>query len=168
MPGPKNPAAAGGDGDQFRVGHADREQVIETLKNAFVQGRLTKDELDARATRALHARTRAELDALIADVPASWPAAPVTKPAAARRRRPAPARPRRSLVRATAGASACMASAFGLILFAASYLDPHGLGNPYHPWSTLCVALAFALALAAVLIATAGAAAAVEQKDSRM
>ena len=33
----------------LRASHADREQVIETLKAAFVQGRLTKDELDTRA-----------------------------------------------------------------------------------------------------------------------
>jgi hypothetical protein len=43
--------------------------VIGTLKNAFVQGRLTKDELDAQAGRALAARTRADLATLTADIP---------------------------------------------------------------------------------------------------
>ena len=47
MTGPEDPAAAGR--GRIRAGHADREQVIEALKNAFVQGRLTRDELDARA-----------------------------------------------------------------------------------------------------------------------
>ena len=42
--GPENPAAAGL--GRLRAGH-DREQVIEMLKNAFVHGRLTRDELDA-------------------------------------------------------------------------------------------------------------------------
>jgi hypothetical protein len=78
MTGPKDQAAAGG--GQFRVGHADRERAIETLKDAFVQGRLTKDELDVRAGRAWDARTRAELDAVTAGVPVSQPAA---SPAAA-------------------------------------------------------------------------------------
>jgi hypothetical protein len=39
--------------DRLRAGHADREQVIEALKAAFVQGRLAKDELDARVGQAL-------------------------------------------------------------------------------------------------------------------
>ena len=58
MTGPEDPAAAGR--GRIRAGHADREQVIEALKNAFVQGRLTRDELDTRAGRTLAARTRAD------------------------------------------------------------------------------------------------------------
>ena len=63
-------------GDQLRVGHADREQVIETLKTAFVHGRLTKTEFDMRAGQALSAATYADLSALTAD----FPAAPVGPP----------------------------------------------------------------------------------------
>ena len=48
----------------------DRVQVIGTLKSAFVQGRLTEDEYEARAGQASAARTHAELAALIADIPA--------------------------------------------------------------------------------------------------
>jgi hypothetical protein len=59
MTGPQDPAAAGG--DRLRAGHADREQVIGTLKDAFVHGRLIRDELDARAGQALAARTYADL-----------------------------------------------------------------------------------------------------------
>jgi hypothetical protein len=55
---------------RLRASHGDREQVIGTLKAAFVQGRLTKDELDARAGQALAARTYADLAALTADLPA--------------------------------------------------------------------------------------------------
>jgi DUF1707 SHOCT-like domain len=58
MTGPQDPAAAGG--DRLRAGHADREQVIEALKDAFVHGRLTKDELDTRAGQALSTQTRAD------------------------------------------------------------------------------------------------------------
>jgi Domain of unknown function (DUF1707) len=54
----------------LRASHADREQVIDVLKAAFVQGRLTKDELDTRAGQAFVARTYADLAALTADVPA--------------------------------------------------------------------------------------------------
>lgn len=46
------------------------EQVIGTLKAAWAQGRLTEDEHDARAARASAARSRAELAALTADLPA--------------------------------------------------------------------------------------------------
>lgn len=42
---------------RLRASHADREQVIGMLKAAFVQGRLTKDELDMRVGQTLASRT---------------------------------------------------------------------------------------------------------------
>jgi hypothetical protein len=54
----------------LRASHADREQVIDTLKAAFVQGRLTKDEFDARIGQAFGSRIYVELDAITADIPA--------------------------------------------------------------------------------------------------
>jgi len=39
-PGDHSAAPAGGHG-RLRASHADREQVIEVLKDAFAQGRLT-------------------------------------------------------------------------------------------------------------------------------
>jgi hypothetical protein len=51
------------------VSGADREQVIGTLKNAFVQGVLAKDEFDQRVGQALIARTYADLAALTAGIP---------------------------------------------------------------------------------------------------
>jgi len=53
----------------------DRARVIGTLKAAFGQGRLTEDEFDARAGQASAAQTRADLAALIADIPAGSAAA---------------------------------------------------------------------------------------------
>jgi len=53
----------------MRTSRADREQVIDTLKAAYVQGRLTKDELDERLGRALVPVTHAELSALTEDLP---------------------------------------------------------------------------------------------------
>ena len=48
--------------------HADREQVIDTLKAAFVQGLLAKDEFDLRVGQTLGSRTYAELAAVTADI----------------------------------------------------------------------------------------------------
>ena len=54
---------------RLRTSHADREQAIDVLKAAFVQGRLTKDEFDLRVGRVFASRTYAELGALTADIP---------------------------------------------------------------------------------------------------
>jgi len=67
----------------LRASHADREQVIETLKAAFVQGMLVKNEFDLRVGQAFAARTDAELAALTADLPAGLPAAHPPSPAGA-------------------------------------------------------------------------------------
>jgi hypothetical protein len=44
--------------------------VIGALQAAFVQGRLAKDEFDARVGQALAVRSQAELAAITADIPA--------------------------------------------------------------------------------------------------
>jgi Domain of unknown function (DUF1707) len=61
---------AGGLG-RLRTSRADREQAIDVLKSAFVQGRLTKDEFDLRVGQVLASRTYADLGALTADIPDS-------------------------------------------------------------------------------------------------
>ena len=101
--------------------------MIETLKTAFVQGQLSRDELGVRAGQALAARTYADLAALTADIPVGAAAAAPTRP-------PAPAR-RRPLARAAAGSGDCLIIAFAAVWVGADILDPRGLGNPYHPWS---------------------------------
>jgi Domain of unknown function (DUF1707) len=68
-PGDHSAAPAGGRRG-LRASHADREQVIEVLKDAFVQGRLDHGEFGARVGQALASRTYAELAALTADIPA--------------------------------------------------------------------------------------------------
>jgi hypothetical protein len=60
-------AVAAGHG-QLRASHADREQAVDLLKDAFAQRRLTGDELDARVGQALAAKTCGELAALTADL----------------------------------------------------------------------------------------------------
>jgi len=88
--GPGDEKAAAAARGHLRASHADREQVIGTLKAAFVQGRLTKDELDVRVGQAFAARTYADLAALTADLPAGLAAArPPRQPATPPARRPA-------------------------------------------------------------------------------
>jgi hypothetical protein len=65
---------AAANGGHIRASDADREQVVEVLKDAFVRGRLTKDELSVRAGRALVSRTYAELSAITADILVTVPA----------------------------------------------------------------------------------------------
>lgn len=52
----------------IRIGHAERDQAVETLREAAADGRLTLDELDGRIEAALAARTRDDLRPLLADL----------------------------------------------------------------------------------------------------
>jgi class 3 adenylate cyclase len=52
----------------LRASDADRDAVIELLKNRTADGTLTLDELAERVDGALHARTRADLDAITRDL----------------------------------------------------------------------------------------------------
>jgi len=87
-PGDDRAAHPAGRG-RLRASHADREQAVEVLQDAFVQGRLTKDEFDSRVGHALASRTHGDLSALTADLPAGAPAPrPPRPPVPARTRRP--------------------------------------------------------------------------------
>jgi Domain of unknown function (DUF1707) len=52
--------------DPFLASDADRERVVDALKTAFVQGVLTKNELDVWTGHALRARTYGQLATLTA------------------------------------------------------------------------------------------------------
>jgi len=56
---------------RLRASDAEREQAIDALKAAFVQGLLTKDELSTPAGQALASQTNAALAVITADIPAS-------------------------------------------------------------------------------------------------
>ena len=86
-PGDRKAVGARG-GGHLRASDADREQVIDTLKDAFVQGRLTMDELGMRTGQALASRTYAELTAITADIPARPIEVPPPMPARIPARRP--------------------------------------------------------------------------------
>src|SRR5215475_2800435 len=88
---PDQGPAGGGD---LRASHADRELVIGTLKAAFVQGRLAKDEFDLRVGQALVSRTYAELSLVTADLPPGLTPLQHSQPARAPGWRPALRGPR--------------------------------------------------------------------------
>ncbi len=64
---------------QMRAADVDRDRAVGFLTTAFTEGRLTKEEYDARVDTALHARTYAELDTLVTDLPGAR-AVPVVRP----------------------------------------------------------------------------------------
>ncbi len=109
-PGDEVAAGAGARG-RLRASHADREQVIEVLKAAFVQGRLDRDEFDLRVGQALGSRTFAELAALTADLPAGQAA---FQPA--ERARPPGARPVLRPGRVIAAATVLYAGVWAVVI----------------------------------------------------
>jgi hypothetical protein len=87
---------------QMLASTADRDRAIGVLKSSFVEGRLTKDELELRVGQVLTARLFPDVMALIYDLPVGpfgrLPAHPVT-----------PAPPRISLLAVAALACAVCA-----------------------------------------------------------
>ena len=77
--GPWDPHAAAI--SRLRASDADRDRAVDALKAAYVQGLLTTDELAARTSRVLAARTYADLTAASA-VLAERPASPSAHPPA--------------------------------------------------------------------------------------
>jgi hypothetical protein len=61
----------------MRASTEDRDRAVELLTRAYTEGRLTKDEHDARVERAMTAATFAELDAVVIDLPGAGPVAPM-------------------------------------------------------------------------------------------
>ena len=81
------PEAGGGQG-RIRAADTDRDRVAGILGTAYSEGRLSRDEYDARLESALSARTYADLDHVVTDLPVAQPAVPgpsattmVTRPA---------------------------------------------------------------------------------------
>lgn len=65
---------------QQRIGDAERGRATELLREHLAQGRLDQTEFDDRMTRALTARTQAELDPLFTDLPGPRPDGSPTAP----------------------------------------------------------------------------------------
>lgn len=53
----------------LRASDADRDQTVDRLHRAATEGRIASEELEHRVNAALRARTYAELDATVADLP---------------------------------------------------------------------------------------------------
>ncbi|MGN9906158.1 DUF1707 SHOCT-like domain-containing protein [Phytohabitans sp. LJ34] len=80
--------------DRMRAADSDREAVVERLRTALNEGRLELHEFDERVVEAYRAKTYADLDRLLTDLPgvapvsrsqlapASAPAMPTPVPAA--------------------------------------------------------------------------------------
>ena len=66
--------------DTTRVGNAEREQSIALLAEHWRAGRLDPAEHERRVTKARQAVTKADLDALFADLPLAGPAPATTGP----------------------------------------------------------------------------------------
>jgi uncharacterized membrane protein len=62
------PVPGGGRG-QMRAADADRDRAVSYLATAYTEGRLAKDEYDARLETALAARTYSDLDQVVTDLP---------------------------------------------------------------------------------------------------
>lgn len=68
--------AAGMPRAQMRASTADRDRAVEVITKAYTEGRLTKDEHDARVEQAMTATTFAQLDTVVMDLPGAGPPAP--------------------------------------------------------------------------------------------
>jgi Domain of unknown function (DUF1707) len=73
-------SAGGSGGPTTRASDRERDVVVQRVQDAFAEGRLDDAEFDERTRAALTARTHADLDALLADLPAA-PSAPGPAPA---------------------------------------------------------------------------------------
>ena len=56
-------------GNNVRVGDADREAVAAQLREHYADGRLTLEELNERLDQAFAAKTRADLNTVLVDLP---------------------------------------------------------------------------------------------------
>jgi hypothetical protein len=156
-PGDHKAAAAGGRG-RLRASHADREQAIEALKDAFAQGRLTGDELDSRVGQAFVSQTYAELAALTDDLPAGPAAAPLPRqPARAHNRAPGT-----HLVR-----NAAIGSGAGLIIAGALFPGAVLLGASDHFILPLLIMAAFIVIVVVPMVMISAVAASLQQRRSR-
>jgi hypothetical protein len=59
---------------ELRVSDADRERIVDRLRVGAAEGRLDQGELEERLDRAFAARTEADLERLVADLPRPRPA----------------------------------------------------------------------------------------------
>ena len=65
---------------QMRASTVDRDRAVELITRAYTEGRMSKEEHDARVERAMTAGTFADLDAVVIDLPGGQPVPPPPPP----------------------------------------------------------------------------------------
>ena len=144
-----SPPGSPAQGSTLLAGDADRQEAVSLLQAAFVDGRLTKDDFDARVTAALTGRTYAQLAHAIRDLPGPVPGAGPGFGAA-----PALALPAPGLARTARALVLCIPAvlgAFGLIGHSASaWALHHHQSAPNAVFIAIVVSIDIAL-LASVL-----------------
>lgn len=120
----------------LRVSDADRDAAISELGEHYQAGRLDTEEFGQRLDEAAKARTRGELDRLLADLPR--PAAPAPQPVPQRRRQSAMI------------AAVCAAVAFAAVavtVAGAASGGWHQHGNWHVPWFLIVIPVVILLRL---------------------
>ncbi|MFF5705454.1 DUF1707 domain-containing protein [Streptomyces sp. NPDC012794] len=90
------PVAGAAGAPALRASDADRERVVDRLRDAVAEGRLDMDEFEERLEAAYTSRTYAELEPLTRDLPAPGSSPPSPVSAAAPFRSPSPSSSRSS------------------------------------------------------------------------
>jgi Domain of unknown function (DUF1707) len=168
--GTEDPAA--GSGGRLRAGHSDRNRVMEQLKTAFTQGRLTGEEFDERTDQALAARTYAELNTLTEDIPGvarlDGPTVSSVLSQATPTGQPSPVRYWR-LARGAAISAGCLALAF-VFAYSGNLIDNAWDGpgpGPEHGWTRLLLLLAFAAVITAFVVMGHAVVTTLEERTAR-
>ncbi len=77
-----------GENPNLRVSDADRTQVADRLSKHYADGRLDQAEFNERVEKAMSAKTQADLNGLLDDLPADPPLPEAARPRPPRRRHP--------------------------------------------------------------------------------
>jgi Flp pilus assembly protein TadB len=102
----------------MRVSDAERQEVADQLSRHYADGRLDQAEFDRRLEQAMNAKTRADLDGLLTDLPGGEPPEP---PAAGQRHDGRRRRHQRSVV--------ILLATIAIVVFISNAL--HGLWIPW-------------------------------------
>ena len=111
---------------ELRVSDADRDAALAELSQHFQAGRLTAEELDDRTGQILAARTGADLDDVLRDLPLLDAPGPGARPAHG----PVPGRPPTPRVAWRAGLLPVAAVAAFTVMMVVLVLGVHG----HHDW----------------------------------
>jgi hypothetical protein len=118
-------------GFEMRVSDAEREATAAELREHYASGRLTLDELNERIDKALAAKTRGDLDALMRDLPSARPGGTGFTGATGAGPEPTWAGPGRQAGRAIGAAVVMFVAMIILLLF--GILDVFGGLGPSRP-----------------------------------